>query len=219
MLRINRFPLAWYRERIDRGETFSLARIGDGEAGGILQRVRSTGKRTQMFVKPLLAGLERVILDDRPDVFVAGRFGVYKKPFSDWCAAKRVSREWHNAEVFVDAYVDGDLYPITRVERRIVLVGPRHLESLGFPSAFIRIPAQNAFDVIGVTRRRIETVTNPGDVILIAGGPVAKLLAHWVAVELGDRWCLDVGSVFDPLTLNGITRGYHRKRKALEVTL
>lgn len=220
-------PLSHYIHLIDSGHHFALSRYGDGEVACIFgheggncdghEYFHSLGLDLlgtlipeHQYKLPYFYGLVRVASDRMPEE-VAAINESWRVPWVNGTILTSASRQYKLAP-FVQAI---------KQKRRVVYVGPHHLESffwkrLGFAhdgrqaySQFITIPDKNCYTQIDAieTEVRAAIIGYRPELVLFSAGMVSNVLIHrlWQDYQ-GETTLMDVGSLFD-----GFVGVYSRK--------
>ena|GEM_PF-2365008 len=213
--------LSYYGDKIANKQPFSFLRLGDGEWNAIVANGKTTGSKSQVFTPELRSAMANVAASGSPAIY-ATRFGIFAGAAKEWLNSAGNKREWHNAAVFAEAYMDRDisgfLDPVNSHDGRVILVGPDRMKGLDvirFDKVIVTKEKNNWDDydeIIG----SIRDCAKDGDIFLFAAGPTAKVLIHELATELPKCWLIDIGSFVDPFC-GPPTRGHQRGFPASEV--
>jgi len=212
-------PYAWWVEKIEREEPFTLCRYGDGELNGMIWTNREHGGgRTRngdghTLRNPDLREALRQSIKQPPN---DGNY--YRSLWMDGnCRPKeRLAREhldclfpavtWYNALPIHFANVEGRayrFYQALRHQRRpVIVVGPphlRHVSTVGLfeYSGFVEVPYHSAF--FDAERIVAEALACPPEALYtVHAGPAAPAIAWMLWKERGKTAAiLDLGSIFD----------------------
>ena len=195
-------PLQYYVDKIAKGETYSLARYGDGELLCMRGR-QGANSNGCYYTSELRVGLVDS-MEPRPN-FIHGMQRVlpndegYMLEF--WHNIK-----WHDSEVFGEAAAEGELdnfiaevnkHPVTVIGNYSIRDATLKL----FPNRwFIEIPPMNALtDKLRVIDSILweDRFSKEPKVYLFSAGMAANVMVS----ELHGRvkgWLLDVGHIWDP---------------------
>jgi hypothetical protein len=206
-LKIQPLPLDFFVRSLEQNKPVSFARYGDGEWAAILGHKGANCDGHEY--SPLLGSALRVCLY-RKKGYVYGM-----QPY----AVKNMGREiagyikrnnlvisWHNASVFHDANIDGQLSPFVRALRnkKCVVVGPDYMRGLDKQvvrySDFIEVPRVNCFDAYDSIFAQLLKVANSssGNVFLFSASMASNVFIHQLYDQFGAaNWFLDIGSLWD----------------------
>jgi hypothetical protein len=115
------------------------------------------------------------------------------KPPVDWLPERPIFR----------AVLEGAAAPFFKAcrTRRVVIVGPQHLEALDLfdVARLVPVPKGDAWKHADELADEVLQRSRPGDLILVAAGMGANLIVHrlWPRVH-GRATVLDIGSTLDP---------------------
>ena len=215
--------LAWYANKISKGEHFSLVRYGNGEWDCILGTKDRTGSGSQRLDIPTLKrGLENSILKPHSDGYYYAMQSLsylsHEKllpQIETWLRQHNVHNiKWHSGEVFHRASGARLLAPLVKQlwKRPVIIVGPKWLSKLPFAKTFIEVIPKDCWKDLDATEKRLQTIS-AGTVVSFSAGPTAKVLIHRLFPILGKTcWLLDFGSLWDPYC-GVFSRSYHRRMR------
>lgn len=214
-------PLSFYTDLLTRGEPFAFSRYGDGEWACILGREGQTCDG-QPYSPALATDLAQALASAGPNYFAAlGPMAARTlgAPINNWLSQRDLSIDWHSTEVFLQASLDGALYPFVEAlrKRTLLYVGPAHLRRFAVDvlgaDAFIEVPGKDAYSHAPVLLHEIDrTVRDVGtDVIGYSAGPTANVLIDKFFLGYPAATTqIDFGSVWDVYA--GVkSRSYMRK--------
>ena len=216
-MNVTNHGLQWYVDKIEAGETFSLARYGNGEIGGILGNLRRTPSGSQSFTPELRGALVEALQYRDETYYLALQNERYLRnlglwsSWRKWCVECAPGIEWHFGDVFHRANRRGDLGPLVKAlkARGVLMVGPEWLRSLDVARWNVTIQHKDCWTEIDAITDLAARAT-PGTVVSVSAGPAGKVLVRRLHERLAGRcWVIDFGSVWDVLA--GVTsRRYHR---------
>ena len=220
MMKVFAPGLAWYANKISKGEYFSLIRYGNGEWDCILRLRNHTGSGSQLLDIPALKKeLEDGILSSHGDGYY---HAVQSLSFlsrvkllwriEDWLKQHNaLAIKWHSGEVFHRASSSRQLTPLIKQlwRRPVTIVGPKWLGKLPFVKTFIEVVPKNCWEDVDTIEEQLQNVS-AGTIISFSAGPTAKVLIHRLFPVLGKTcWLIDFGSVWDPYC-GVFSRTHHR---------
>jgi hypothetical protein len=202
-MRVRSEPLTWYADKLNRGETFSLARYGDGELYCMRGR---EGKNCDGcdYTPELAAALRASLLRAEPDFFY-GLQRVWPHDREEYARLLEEvgapQREWLDSGVIAHAVIDGTFYPLLNALRRLETVivsnaGARAVRPLLPYSHFVETPAGNAFAEKDRIRDDVLKYGKPA-CYLFSCGMTACVLVDELHGRIPGSWFLDVGHVWD----------------------
>jgi hypothetical protein len=211
-------PITSYCYLLDRQIPFAFSRWGDGEWQALLG-YSGANCDGQVYTGALRADLTRV-LEDRPR-YLLGLQPLAVRVMGDaihaWLKRRRLNLPWVNADVLAHASIQHDLtgFIESLARRRVVLIGPPHLQALTvFPLAdHIPVPPLDAYTVYPALYAHCVRALqryDEGPVVLISAGLSANLLVHDLHRVFPTRTILDCGSLWDPY-VGKVTRKYHKR--------
>lgn len=200
-------PLQWYVDKLKAREFYSLARYGDGELYCMWGREGSNCDGSDYTIElrqGLLASLRH-----RSESFVYGLQHVLpedRERIEFETSPPRVSPaiNWHDSEVFGDALVNGELFPLIEQlgKMETCVIGNeshRKVYSLLLNEQFIEVPPKNAHlhyqrvcDLIYKYAHR-----HPETVFLFSAGMASNVIIADLHNFLSRTWLLDVGHIWD----------------------
>jgi hypothetical protein len=206
-INFERRPLAWYVQKIDRGEPYSFARFGDGEWAAMLGQQGANCDGHQYFPK-LGERLRQALIHPLGYVYGIQHCALRNKGRAIVRFLKRnhVRLDWTDSDVFHRANIAGELFPLIRQLRTmdVVMVGPAHLrkaEKVLFPyREFIDVPLKDCFLAIEEVTARIRMCMagRSGTVITFSASMAANVMIHDLFPSLGSvNWLLDCGALWD----------------------
>lgn len=199
-----------YAQMLGRRQHFAQAAYRDGEWACMLGRdgVNANGE----VYHPGLADALRHTLREPVGqwcVFwqpVGGRLGadLHQKARA-WIAEHYTGVPWIVDRPFAAANRMGVIAPFLRAtrERRVVLVGPRHMDRLPrdvlTPAVHVEVPDATAWRVTDDIVAEISDAVQPDDLVLFCAGMASNLMVHRLWPMLQDTvTLLDIGAVLDP---------------------
>lgn len=210
-------PLSTYVDEIIDCNAFSFVRYGDGEWSAIFGQ-GSKNCDGNRYTDRLKTQLVDSLTTAPNGTFQTGMqkmaLRIWGQKIHRWLQHRSIVRNWHNADVFHTANMQGKLYPFIKLlnDRPSVLVGPEYLGQIDINfTNHIITPRKNAeTDSKRIVREMIELC--PGTITCCCLGPGAAGIIRKVYDTTGrDGWLLDVGSIFDPYVQGGRTRRYFKK--------
>ncbi|EFK96510.1 hypothetical protein LDC_1463 [sediment metagenome] len=218
-IRLENPPLSSYVEKLERGESFSFSRFGDGEWNAILGRPGENCDGHEFFPE-LGQRLRETLINPLPYIYALQQLAIGQDgiAIARFCHKNRIVRTWPNADVFHHASEEGRLLPLVSQLRKmdVVIVGPQHLRKISqrvFKYIhFIEIPSRNCFlsaekiksDILAVAQNNSKVV------YALSASMTANVLIHDLFPVLGsDNWMIDFGSVWD-VYVGAPSRGYQR---------
>ena len=201
--------LAFYVEKLERGEPFAFLRYGDlfSCVVGSLFSGYGFQQFTPKLREELAAGLRtnshhsECIMGLAP-IHHMVRMGLWGHTAA-WLQGNDLTEvEWVETETFNQALYAGLLFPFVRALRfhEVLIVGPRKLKGLlgeALPGArFLEIPSRDAFSVVDRIEAEIRERTAPGGVVSLSAGPTAPILQHRL-LETG-LTTLSMGTTWEP---------------------
>jgi len=228
-LRIKKYGLDFYVQKLKDQEPYSIARYGNGEWGCILGSSRRTGSGSQSLTIPLLRhqlaeSLQRHLSNDNYFLGLQSpgyldRCGVLR-PLKKWLSSQAPTIKWHDGNVFHHASMRGTLYPLIAQLRKmeLVVVGPRWLQGLKkqvFPNMkFVFVRRRDCFEtadhILAGIIRALKTC-KASAVVSFSAGPTSKTLIYALHRRATQRpFLLDFGSLWDPY-VGKRSRRYHKR--------
>lgn len=199
------YSIDWYVDKFNKGETFSVARYGDGELmcmegrqGGNSQGCQYTPELRQDLLKSLepKAGLihlvsSTMLIEDQKT------FEKYK------------NGEWGDTEVFPEALKSGELKKYFDAIRKykIVIISSKEKRALPIPyDHFIETPYCNTYFE---KQRIINEVLAYGEpaVYLFSCGISAGVITNELHGKIKGAWFIDFGHIVDAF-IGVMSRGY-----------
>ncbi len=227
-MQVNPRPLSFYTDLLTRGEAFAFSRYGDGEWACILGREGQTcdGQPYSPELAADLASALESAADAAPGANYFAALGpmaarTMAAPINNWLSLSELSIDWHSTEVFLQASLDGALYPfvaeLRKYKHRLLYVGPEHLRRFAVDvlcaEAFVEVPSKNAYAHAPALLHEIDrTVRDVGtDMIGYSAGPTANVLIDkFFSGYPAATTQIDFGSVWDVYA--GVkSRSYMRK--------
>lgn len=204
---VSKTPLSFFSNLLMSQTPFSFARFGDGEWAGIVgqQGANCDGHE---YSQGLKEGL-RNCLNNPLGYHYAIQPRAIKNDAKEILAYLKkhpIEIKWHNADVFHDANLSAQLYPLVESlrKREVVLVGPKHLKSLDqnvFPlHSFLEIPANNCFESIDSIKKNILSTAETSEhlVFALSASMAANVIIHDLFPQIGEQHTmLDLGSLWD----------------------
>lgn len=197
------------------GVPWALARFNDGEMSAIVKRTGTISRGAQEVTEGLADALEAA-LKYRADNYWLGL---------------PCRTCWPKHRQMAETYIDGfypfrtsavvltnrnhqrwqEEFPKALGSRRVVWVGGAEQANFPFPlEEFIAIPARNAFTPWDDNWRKIAMSLDEGAMVLCSCGPLGRMIAHrWFELR-PDLTVIDVGSIYDPITLDRKTARLHQ---------
>lgn len=204
-MNITRRPLTWYADRILRGETFSLARYGDGELYCMLGREGKTCDGCDY--RPDLAEALRRSLCRRDADFFHGLQRIFPHDAEEF--SRLLGRlgcdggNWLDSGVLGQAVIEGKLYPLiwALAHVDIVLVGNPDLcgvDTFLSYDCLIETPRSNAWMEKDRISREVLDHGKPA-CYLFSCGMTACALVDELHGSIPGSWFIDFGHVWDAL--------------------
>jgi len=216
-------PLSFYTGLLNAGTPFAFSRYGDGEWACILGQEGMTcdGQPYSPALAQDLAGaLESAAVGVSANYFAAigpAAVRTLGAQINNWMGHHDLRIDWHSTEVFLQASLDGALYPFVEALRRrtLLYVGPAHLRAFArdvlHADAFVEVPGKDAYGQRGViTHDIMETWLDiVPEVFGYSAGPLANVLIDYFNLP-EPLTQIDFGSVWDVYA--GVkSRSYMRK--------
>jgi hypothetical protein len=211
-------PLQFYVDKIDNNEHFSMIRFGDGEWMNIFgenymgEKIQKINKEMDYFEDARVKLRKTIEEPKESDNFFYAVQNLSIRQFGDKIPDYL---DWHNCDVFHNASIKGQLYPlITSLNnKQVVFVGPEYvklIENIIPYIYFVIIPERNCYQ--SKTRILSEILNfgvNKKDIVYSFSASIASnIFIYELHDALKDNWLIDFGSLWDPYT-GRLTRGYH----------
>lgn len=201
-------------DKIKNHEMFSFSRWGDGEFNCVFQDTKSRANCDGHEYFEDLGYKLKMILYSMPH-----KYNNYFLGLQNLAKNQRPQQindlglEWHNANVFYKASLNGELQPLIDAldTRDVILVGGGHLKPYADKHnwKFIEVPRKNCWLAYNETRELIRESLADNIVILYATSMMANVLVHDF---YGQATNIDIGSVLDPY-VGVLSRTYHKDLK------
>lgn len=200
-LRFFREPLSWYVDKLQRGETFSLVRYGDGELACMLGAV---GKNTDGcdYSRQLGDDLRYSLTRTEGD-FYYGMQRVLPGDVVKFRKVRPAGRPWLDSEVFGRALLDGELYPLIQQLKGMTttIVGNQHHAKMAWLLGSFRHVLTPECNTYTEKDRLIDYLLDHCQrpaVYLFSCGMTAKVMIAQLHGRLGEKsWLIDVGHLWD----------------------
>jgi RimJ/RimL family protein N-acetyltransferase len=226
---IHDYDLDFYLIKLERGETFSLSRWGDGEwncARGGRHIYCPDGVTPghncdrHKYFPEMSDDLRRVLKNNKP--YYKGRWfnevrqaAIVNHKIKEILTDIKIDMNWVNANVFIDALENGKISKlITQFEKMnfIMVSEPSKRDAPIKYKDYIEIPAINCYlekerikaDMIKMTQLYDKPVFG------LSASMASNVIIDELWDEIGDKcWMIDLGSIWEPL-YGKVTRDYHR---------
>lgn len=194
------------------GEVFSWSRWGDGEFNCILNVDGQNCDGHKYF--PDLGTALKAVLESKPNYFL----GLQELGRNIWKGNPEFDRlialnTWGSSEILHHASAAGRLQEFFEfIEENVTVIIVGNDTLMGLPFSFIPVPVPmvNCWESYQSVLAEIESVVDPGSVVLYSAGMMSKVLIH--ALRGRGITQIDTGSVFDPYVGRN-TRQYHNLLK------
>lgn len=199
-------------------EPWALARFNDGEMSAIARRSGKISRGAQEVTEGLAIALEAALEYRRHNYWIGLPCGrCWKKHRQE--AAKRCNPKWYPHTTLAVVLTNRnhqrwqEEFPSALAHRRVTWVGPMEQKLGGLPfydliDYQIVVPAQDAWG-FWENNSTIQPIPK-GQVVLTSCGPLGRVLAHRWFAGRPDLTIIDVGSIYDPLTLGRKTARIHQ---------
>lgn len=200
-------PLKYYVDKLANGETFSLARFGDGELYCMWGKKGGNSNGCAYTPELCRALNESIWLHKNDPTFIYGLQRILPRD------EERVMQSygfinWHDTEIFSEAVANGELYPFLREisNHKLHFIGNKSIEPFlerEFPGHFFtEVPPSNAFNERERVLEAVRDTTKSEDVVvLFSCGMAANAFISELHRNV-DGWLIDVGHIWDPFTGN-----------------
>jgi len=216
----SRIGLAHYVASLQEGRLFSFSRFGDGEWSAILGR-SGANCDGHVYFPELGERLRQAILDPMQYyyAFQPKAMDLDGRAIARFIRHQGVQFAWHDADVFHDANLAGNLFPLVEQLRKmdVVVVGAEHLRHLNegvFPYVdYIEIPPENCFlEVDTIKEQMLEVARERSHMVFaLSASMAANVLIHDLYPLIGrEHWMIDFGSLWD-IYVGVKSRGVYRK--------
>jgi hypothetical protein len=204
--------LRYFVRKLHQREPFTFSRWGDGEVltllGGPYLNMRNSNGCT--FTPALSEDLQRVLKNNHP--YYKGLLGIANRKKGDeleaWLSNNSVSMRWYNGDLFLDASLNGNLFPLIEEirERRVLYIGNERLKGLNhrgkgfFPyTTYIEPPAQNSHEVKERLLYEVRTAIRKHKIGFIgwSAGLASKVFIDDIYGRFPEVTQIDFGSLFD----------------------
>lgn len=217
-MKVKRYSLSWYTEKLALSEPFTIARYGDGEWLTILGNDSIPGKNFIgmqnsngcTFTQELSDDLRAVL--KRENQYQHAILGIAKRKKGDDIEAflkrHKINIRWHDGDLFLNATLAGDFYPVVKELRtkRILYVGNEKLRGLNHTGlgffeyeGYIQPPPQNAHrfktQIVEQAKRLIRQKNI--EVVGWSSGLASKVFIDEVFMEFPHITQIDFGSQWD----------------------
>jgi hypothetical protein len=204
-VRLISHPLDWYVGKLERGETFSLARYGDGELYCMLGRDGVNGDGCA-YRGDLADALVDSLCHHAPD-FHHGLQRVYERDRDHYARILEHigagDRDWLDTGVIAHSIIDGEFYPLLDALRGLETVvvsnrDVRAIRGLGILdyTHFVETPASNCWSEVCRVYRDIMAYGRPA-CYLLSCGMTACVLTSALHGAIPGSWFIDIGHVWD----------------------
>ncbi|NOY54250.1 MAG: DUF1792 domain-containing protein [Deltaproteobacteria bacterium] len=218
---MSRAGLECYVEVLREKRLFSFSRFGDGEWSAILGR-SGANCDGHVYFPELGERLRKAILDPMQYyyAFQSKAMDLDGRAIARFIRHQGVQFAWHDADVFHDANLAGDLFPLIEQLRKmdVVVVGAEHLRHLNedvFPYVeYIEIPPENCFlEVDSIKEQMLEVARKRSHMVFaLSASMTANVLIHDLyPLICRDHWMIDFGSLWD-IYVGVKSRGVYRKQ-------
>lgn len=200
-LNLRREPLAWYVDKLRRGEPFSLARYGDGELYCMLGEIGVNGNGCRY--NPVLAAELRASLGREDPDYYYGLQRVLPEDVAKFATLRDPRRPWLDTEVFSRTLLEGGLYPLVKQLRcvRTVLVANRAVAAvteLLWSARLIEVPPRDSYTAKErIVQDILSDARHEGTAYLFSAGMGLKPAIAELHGRVGRNWLLDLGHVWD----------------------
>lgn len=205
------------RERIP----WALARFNDGEMSAIVNRKGEISRGAQIVTSKLADALESALKYRRRNYWIGLPCGkCFRKHRQE--AAKRCNPKWYPQTTHAVVLTNRnhkrwqEEFPDALGDRTVQWVGSTDQCLIGLPfkaSMFAALSPSNAYeywvDHAGPPEDWMECV-DKGAVVMTSCGPLGRVLAHRWFNARPDLTIIDVGSIYDPITLGRKTARIHK---------
>lgn len=215
-MRVRKVPIAFFSNKLKKGEVFSFSRYGDGEWNAILG-VKGTNCDGHTYFKELGRDLRRAITNPLPYYYGLQNMTIRRmlnriRPI----LKKDYDYKWLNSDVFHYASWHGRFRPIVKAlrQKKVCLVGPKYLDcpKLNFltTGGHIVIPRKDCYRNKIKIEHAIIKRAKPGMVFSLCASMLSEVIIHDLFNMVGHVcWLIDFGSVWDPYA-GRPTRRYHK---------
>lgn len=202
-------PLSFYVDKLKAGTPFAFVRYGDGEWISMLGGKGKTCDGHEYFDEMAADLRHSLTINDPNFIRSIGPLALQngrRSQITMYLRRNGLPLEWHSTEVFLDASIMGELFPLVEQlqQKRVVYAGPAHLETLCWRDLavddFIPVPTQNAYLSMSelITRVSLAIERQRAEVLAVSAGPAAKVLIAKLWPKFGRTvTMLDFGSVWD----------------------
>lgn len=212
---MNHPGLAYYVNLLSENVPFAFSRYGDGEWNTIFRRSGENCDGHKYF-KDLSLALEYSLTLPMGNSFFSA---MGPKALAEdegliwsWLVTRDATEiVWHDTEVFLDASIHGNLYPlieVLRTQRIVAYIGPEHLRKFLTKELqlihYIVIPDKDAWLSKDKVIPQIEKLIHSGvDTVgfsagMATNGMIYELWSNQYRAYASGATLIDFGSVFDP---------------------
>ncbi len=189
-------------DMIRRGEPFTFVKRGDGEqlcmdgAEGCNCDGHPYSPELAARLREAFAFFEFTFFETQSNVRIV--------EFADQAAYNSLLHRTDSDLAAVKAFWGA----VRESERRKLFVGPIRLSKAAkmLHAEHIWVPKKNVFGYYSLYEIAMRYAVHPGDIVIFCAGMTAKPLIAEVMQRLPDVTCIDAGSAFDPLCVEGGTR-------------
>ena len=208
-------------------EPWALARFNDGEMTAISKRSGKISRGLQEVTPSLADALKAAMKYRRRNYWIGLPCRVCWKKHR--AAALKLCNPMHYQHTTLAVVLTNrnhkrwqEEFPPLLVGRRVVWVGPKEQDTMNLPfcdeiASRVFVAKEDAWRwaeecglmSFGAQVRIVDTFSH-GDVVLISCGPLGRVLAHLWFDARPDLTIIDVGSIYDPITLGTKTARIHK---------
>jgi hypothetical protein len=197
--------IAEYAQVIESGEPFAQVNYADGEWMAVIGETDQPSGKTcdgQSFSERATKLMRQTITEPRDYVYATVfRDGWYRRARRTLPFVNDV--DWHDKNIIFSAHRKGETGPLIRAlrTRRVLLVGPAHLQQLPFGWDQIVVPDHDALDHVDRLTLEVADAIHPESMVCFSASFAAKVLIWrlWPECEPWRVSMLDTGSLFDGL--------------------
>lgn len=204
---------------LEEEKPFSFSRWCDGHWHMILGKTKGSTGDGHKYAKKIGDDLRSVLLG-RPEYLLGiqglSLRGLFGKQVRSWIQDEGIEDlQWFDADAFHHACRDNELAPVIQLllNRKVVVVGPKRMESLPFTSNFVPIPKTDTYYEKQRIINQVADILEESDqaIVSVSAGWTANLLISELYPAFGNRHTfIDFGSVWDPY-VGVYSRGYMKK--------
>lgn len=204
-MKINKYPVSWYVDKLNNNEPFSVAHYGDGEWQAIFNTIGDKFKANceGTLYTPELSQKMRESLDFKSDnfYFATPDFNVIEGYKHYVTMIDRITDiEFYDKQIWNEAMWKCELYPLIKALRskNVCIISNKMLKGLTFLNYdhFIEIDYPNCYSNLEETTKEILEYGKEGVYIFACGIP-ASLFVQSVHGKIPNSWFIDFGSIWD----------------------